>query len=77
MRPAYRWAPPLQLVDEDLRSVPLKVTEKSPGVYHVEYTITSSGKHTVMVRMGAAVIDCVWSGPTDEASFPARSAEVR
>ena len=44
-----------QLIDEDLRSVPMKVTEKSPGVYHVEYTITTSGKHTVMVRIRAAV----------------------
>ena len=39
-----------QVVDENLRSVPINVTEKSPGVYNIDYTISSSGKHTVMVR---------------------------
>ena len=44
-----------QVVDENLRSVPINVTEKSPGVYNIDYTISSSGKHTVMVRERAVV----------------------
>ncbi|XP_043237014.1 filamin-A-like isoform X4 [Amphibalanus amphitrite] len=46
----------ISLLDEDLREVPMKITEKSPGVFHVEYTISTSGKHTVMVNFGGVAV---------------------
>ena len=39
-----------QVMDEQYQTVPVRLTEKTPGVFRADYTPCTGGRHTVQVR---------------------------
>ena len=39
-----------QVMDEQYQTVPVRLTEKTPGVFRADYTPCTGGKHTIQVR---------------------------